>query len=444
MSSGEASLWTGNSSLNPGTPAGQPGAEPGPPYTEHAFDPEEVRADFPALGRKVASGVPLVYLDNAATSLKPWPVIRAIQAYDVDYPANVHRGIHTLSEEATAAYEGARSEIARFLNAASDTEIIFTRGTTDGINLVARSWGRSTLKPGDEIVISAMEHHANLVPWQMLAKEVGCVLRFAELAPDRTLDLESLDRQITDRTKLVAVTAMSNVLGTIIPLDEVGQRARQVGAKFLVDAAQGVPHLRMDVRALKVDFLAFSGHKMCGPTGIGVLYGRQELLEAMPPIVGGGDMVLHVDREGAEWNDLPYKFEAGTPPIAQAIGLGAAVQYLCKLPWAQVLHHHHQLVARAEQRLSAIPGIHLLTPPVNENGGVVSFTVDHVHPHDLAQILDRAGVAIRAGQHCAMPLHQNLGLAATARASFYLYNRLEEIDVLAEALENAQKLFRRR
>jgi len=411
---------------------------------EPLFDPQSIRADFPALGREVRPGIPLVYLDNAATSLKPWPVIRAVQAYDADFPANVHRGLHTLSEEATAAYEGARARIARFLNARSDSEIIFTRGTTDAINLVALSWGRSKLQAGDEIVLSAMEHHANLVPWQMLAQEKGVVLRYAELAPDRTLDLDSLDAQLCERTKLVAITAMSNVLGTIVPLHEVARRAHAVGAILLVDAAQAVPHQRLDVRAIGADFLAFSGHKMCGPTGIGVLYGRQALLDQMPPVIGGGDMVCHVDRKCAEWNELPWKFEAGTPPIAQAIGLGAAVDYLSQFPWSQVVALHHQLVARAEERLSAIDGVQLLTPPNQANGGVVSFTVKNVHPHDLAQILDRSGVAIRAGQHCAMPLHQTLGLAATARASFYLYNRPEDVDALAEALLQAQKVFHRR
>ncbi len=443
MSSGEASPWMTDADTDHHLKESFMGRA-GEIQPEPMFDPHSIRADFPALAREVRPGVPLIYLDNAATSLKPWPVIRAVQAYDVDFPANVHRGLHTLSEEATAAYEGARGKIARFLNASSDSEIIFTRGTTDSINLVALSWGRATLRQGDEILLSAMEHHANLVPWQMLAQEKGVVIRYAELAPDRTLDLDSFDRQINERTKLVAITAMSNVLGTIVPIQEITRRARSAGAVLLVDAAQAVPHQRIDVRALDVDFLAFSGHKMCGPTGIGVLYGRQALLDQMPPVIGGGDMVTHVDRAGAEWNELPWKFEAGTPPIAQAIGLGAAVDYLSQFPWDQVVALHHSLVRRAEALLSAIGGIHLLTPPNQVNGGVISFTVDRVHPHDLAQILDRSGVAIRAGQHCAMPLHQTLGLAATARASFYLYNKHEDVDVLAEMLQNAQKVFHRR
>jgi cysteine desulfurase/selenocysteine lyase len=443
MPSGEASLST--SELGPGPLAGdRDGAPRAVPEPTRRFDPRSIRADFPALERQVRPGVPLVYLDNAATALKPWPVIRAVQAYDADFPANVHRGLHTLSEEATAAYEAARIKISRFLNAASESEIVFTRGTTDAINLVALSWGRSTLQAGDEIVLTAMEHHANLVPWLMLAQEKGLNLRYAELTTERTLDLDSLDRQLSNRTRLVAVSAMSNVLGTIVPLAEVARRAHGAGAVFLVDAAQAVPHLGVDVRAVDADFLAFSGHKMCGPTGIGVLYGRQALLESMPPVVGGGDMVTHVDRKGAEWNELPWKFEAGTPPIAQAIGLGSAVDYLGRFPWHEVVAHQQELIRRTVAALAALDGVHLLTPPVSSNGGAVSFTVDRIHPHDLAQILDRSGVAIRAGQHCAMPLHQTLGVPASARASVYLYNVPEDVDALAAALLAAQRIFHRR
>ncbi len=407
------------------------------------FEPWAMRSRFPVLGREVRPGVPLVYLDNAATSLKPWSVVRAVQAYDTEMTANVHRGLHALSEEATAAYEAARVRIARYIGAVDEAEVIFTRGTTEAINLVALSFGRTALKAGDEIVLTAMEHHANLVPWLMLAKERGVVLRYAELREDRTLDLESLDRQINDRTRLIAFTGMSNVLGTITPAAEIVQRAKAVGAATLIDAAQLIAHGPIDVAALGVDFAAFSGHKMFGPTGVGVLYGRRERLEAMPPVMGGGDMVMEVTRESVEWNELPYKFEAGTPPIAQVIGLGAAVDFLTELDWPGVIAHQHRLVEVAQERLSRIEGVRLLSAPADQNGGVVGFTVEGVHPHDLAQLLDRHGVAIRAGQHCAMPLHESLGVPASARASFALYNVESEVETLGIALEEARRVFRR-
>ncbi|GIW87808.1 MAG: cysteine desulfurase [Isosphaeraceae bacterium] len=407
------------------------------------FDPWSIRSRFPVLTREVRPGVPLVYLDNAATSLKPWSVIRAVQSYDTEFTANVHRGLHTLSEEATAAYEEARTSVARYIHARDESEIIFTRGTTESINLVALSFGRTRLQPGDEIVLTALEHHANLVPWLMLARERGVVLRYAELHPDGTLDLDSLDRQIGSRTRLVAFSGMSNVLGTLLPIAEIVARAQAVGAATLLDAAQLVAHGPLDVAALGVDFAAFSGHKMFGPTGIGILYGRRERLEAMPPVLGGGDMVLEVHRDRAEWNELPYKFEAGTPPIAQAIGLGAAVQFLAELDWDAITAHQQQLVASAQARLASISGVRLFSAPAYQNGGVVSFTVDGVHPHDLAQILDRRGVAIRAGQHCAMPLHETLGIPASARASFCLYNCQSEVESLAQAVEYACSVFHR-
>lgn len=408
------------------------------------FNVRAVREDFPALDQEVRPGVPLVYLDSASTSLKPWPVIRAVQAYDAEYSAGVHRGLHALSERATEAYESARERVARFLGAGDAAEVVFTRGATDSINLVAQSWGHTFLRPGDEIVVSMLEHHSNLVPWQMLARQVGLTLRFAELTEDGRLDLDSFERQLSDRTRLAAVTAMSNVLGSIVPLEDVVERAHRRGALVLIDAAQGAPHLPLDVAKLDADFVAFSGHKMCGPTGVGVLYAKREHLEAMPPIMGGGSMVLRVDLHGAEWNDSPWKFEAGTPPIAQAIGLGAAVDYLGSFRWADLRDHERRLTEHAHQVLAEIDGIRLLGPSPEHKGGVVGFTVDRVHPHDLAQLVDRAGVAVRAGHHCAMPLHNRLGLAASARASVYLYNTTEEIDRLAEAVEGAKRTLRRR
>ncbi|RUL88885.1 aminotransferase class V-fold PLP-dependent enzyme [Tautonia sociabilis] len=401
---------------------------------------DDLRADFPALDQEVRPGVRLTYLDNAATTLKPWPVIRAVQAFDAEYPANVHRGIHTLSERATEAYESAREKVARFIGAAEVEEVVWTRGTTEAINLIAQSWGRTFLKEGDEIVLSDLEHHANLIPWQMLAKERGVVLRFAEISDDGRLEPEAVERVLSDRTRVVAVTAMSNVLGTVVPLEPIVAMAHDRGAIVVVDGAQGVPHRAIDVGRLPVDFLAFSGHKMCGPTGIGVLYGRRELLEAMPPAWGGGSMVLRVSREGAEWNELPYKFEPGTPPIAQAIGLGAAVDYLSRLDSEAVASHERSLMEYAHRRLAEVGGVRILGPEPEYKGGILGMDVEGVHPHDLAQLLDRHGVAVRAGQHCAMPLHHRLGLPATARASAYLYNTTDDFDRLAEAIADARRL----
>jgi cysteine desulfurase/selenocysteine lyase len=407
------------------------------------FNPGEVRRDFPCLGTQLRAGVPLVYLDSAATSLKPWPVIRAVQSYDADYPANVHRGLHTLSERATAAYESARARVARFIGAADPAQVVFTRGTTEAINLAAQSWGGTFLRPGDEVVLSVLEHHSNLVPWQMLARRIGLALRFADVTDDGRLELDSFERQLSDRTRLVAITAMSNVLGTIPPLEEVIDRAHRRGALVLLDAAQAMAHLPVDVTALGADFVAFSGHKMCGPTGVGVLYAQREHLEAMPPVIGGGSMVVRVGRDEAEWNEVPWKFEAGTPPIAQAIGLGAAVDYLSRFDRPALWAHERALTAYAHRVLTALAGVRLLGPEPGQKGGIVAFTVAGVHPHDLAQLVDRDGVAIRAGHHCAMPLHDRLGVAASARASFSLYNTAAEIDRLAEAIERAQRVFRR-
>jgi cysteine desulfurase/selenocysteine lyase len=407
------------------------------------LDPDELRGDFPSLGLELRPGVPLVYLDSAATSLKPRQVIRAVQGYDADYPANVHRGLHTLSERASAAYESSRARVARFIGSTEPAQVVFTHGTTEGINLVAQSWGEVFLKPGDEVVVSVLEHHSNLVPWQMLARRIGLALRYVDVTDDGRFDVDSFERQLSERTRLVAITAMSNVLGTIAPLEEVIDRAHRRGAVVLVDAAQGMARFPLDVTALGADFVVFSAHKMCGPTGVGVLYAKREHLEAMPPVTGGGGMVLRVGQDEAEWNEVPWKFEAGTPPIAQAIGLGAAVDYLGQFDRRAVWAHDRALTACAHRSLAALAGVRLLGPEPGQKGGVVAFTVAGVHPHDLAQLVDREGVAIRAGHHCAMPLHDRLGVAASARASFALYNTVEEIDRLAGAIERAQQVFRR-
>ncbi len=428
-----------------GSTGGEEALGCGPGGSGTSFDAESLRADFPALEREIHSGVPLTYLDSAATAMKPWPVIRAVREYDIDYPASVHRGLHSLSERATLAYESARERIARFIGATDTACIVFTRGTTESINLVARSWGGRFLGPGDEVLLTLLEHHSNLVPWQMLARERGLTLKFADVTDDGQLDLESFDRQLSDRVRLVAVTAASNVLGTIPPLDQIVARARGCGAKVLVDAAQGIVHRPIDIEAPSVDFLTFSAHKLYGPTGVGVLYARREHLEAMPPMLGGGNMVLRVDLEGAGWNDVPWKFEAGTPPIAQAIGLGAVVDYLGQFDRLAMLAHEEELTQYAWRVLSELEGVRLLGPDPREVGraGMISFLVEQIHPHDLAQLLDRDGVAIRAGHHCAMPLHHRLGLPASARASLALYNNAADVDRLAGAIERARWTLRR-
>ncbi len=401
-----------------------------------------LRADFPILSRKV-HGKPLVYLDNTATTQKPRVVLEALDHYYRSYNANIHRGVYWIAEEATARYEESREKVARLLNARSTREIVFTRGATESINLVAQSWGRANVGPGDVILLTEMEHHANLVPWQLLAKEKGATLRFIPVAADGTLDLGGLDALLRGPVKLVGVTQMSNVLGTINPVAEIGRRAHAVGAKMLVDAAQGLPHLGSDVRALDCDFLVFSGHKMLGPTGSGALYGRRELLEAMPPFLGGGEMIREVRLEESTWNDLPWKFEAGTMDIAAMIGLGAAVDYLTRIGIDAIREHDAALTARAMQLLSKIEGVRIYGPPADRRGAIVSFTVDDIHAHDVAGVLDREGIAVRAGHHCAMPLHQKLGVAATARASFYLYNTMEEVELLAEGVRKVKRVFHR-
>jgi cysteine desulfurase/selenocysteine lyase len=400
-----------------------------------------LREDFPILQRVLPNGKPLVYLDNAATSQKPHSVLAAMDAYYRLYNANVHRGVHTLSEEATALYEGARGKVARFINAPSEKEVIFTRGTTESINLVAYTWGRANLKPGDEVLTTEMEHHANIVSWQIVQEMLGFTLRFAPLTPEGALDLDKLDNLLTEKTKLFAFTHASNVVGTINPVEELVRRARAVGAKVLIDGAQSVPHMAVDMQALDADFYAFSSHKMCGPTGMGVLYGKRQLLEAMPPFMGGGDMIREVTLGGSKWNTLPYKFEAGTPSIAEAVGLGAAVDYLQSVGMDWVRAHERELVAYAFDRLGEVEGLRILGPGPDRRGGLIAFTLEGVHPHDIAAILDGEGVAVRAGHHCAAPLHACYGIPASARASFYLYNTTEEVDALAAALQKAQELF---
>lgn len=406
------------------------------------FDVEKVRADFPILAREVRPGVPLIYLDSAASSQKPLQVIEAMNNYYLRSHANVHRGIHQLSEEATNAYEDARERIARFINAESSEQVIYVRNATEGINLVCHSWGRANIGEGDEILLTEMEHHANIVPWQMLAEEKGAVVRYLPFHDDGTLATEQLSNFLTERTKVFAFTAMSNVFGTITPAKELVAAARAVGAIAVVDAAQSVPHTVTDVQALNCDFLVFSAHKMCGPTGIGIVYGRRSLLESMPPFMGGGDMIRRVTLQGSTWNDIPWKFEAGTPSIAEGVGLGAAVDYLSQLGMEAVHEHEQFIVNYALEALSELDGITLLGPPAAQRGGVAAFTLQGVHPHDIAQLLDEDGVAIRAGHHCAMPLHQKLKLPASARASFYVHTTTSEVDKLVDSLARAKRIFR--
>jgi len=407
------------------------------------LDIAAIRADFPILNQEVHPGKRLVFLDSAASSQKPRQVIEAMRRYYEHDHANVHRGIHVLSERATAAYEGARDKVRAFINARSSREIIFTRNTTESINLVAHSWGRANLRPGDVVVLSEMEHHSNIVPWQILAEQIGFRLRYIPITDEGLLDLDAYAALLRDEpVKLVSVMHVSNVLGTVNPVKEMIAQAHAAGALFMVDGAQSVPHLAVDVQALDVDFLAFSGHKMAGPTGIGVLYGKRALLEAMPPFLGGGEMIKKVTLEGSTWNDLPHKFEAGTPAIAQAVGLGAAVDYLSALGMDNILAHEKIVVDYALDRLSEIPGLTLYGPGAEHRNGVAAFTLQDVHAHDVAQLLDAEGVAVRAGHHCAMPLHKRLGVVATARASFYVYNTRDEVDALVEAIYNARRVFR--
>lgn len=399
------------------------------------------RNDFPILAREAHPGVPLTFLDSGASSQKPESVIQAMDEYYRLHHANVHRGIHVLAEEATALYEGSRDRVQRFINAKSRKEIIFTRNATEAINLVAYSWARTNLKAGDRIVLTEMEHHANLVPWQILAGQLDISIDFVPVTEDGLLDQEAYNHLLAREPKLVAFTHMSNVLGTINPVESLAQRAHAAGAKVLVDGAQSVPHLPVDVQALGADFLAFSAHKMCGPTGIGVLWARQDLLEAMPVFMGGGDMIRKVTLAGFKPNDLPHKFEAGTPAIAEGVGLGAAVDYLSALGMQAVAAHERELIGYALERLEEVPGLRVYGPSADQKGGVAAFTLEGVHPHDIAQVLDRDGIAVRAGHHCAQPLHERFDLAATARASFYLYNTREDVDRLITGLYRVKQVF---
>ena len=403
-----------------------------------ALDVANIRADFPILGREV-HGRPLVYLDSAASSQKPRAVIEAMSDYFSAHHANVHRGAHQLSVEATDAYEEARAKVARFAGASNPDEIVFTRGTTEGINLVAYAWGRS-VGPGDEIVLTVMEHHSNIVPWQLLAERSGAKLRFATLTPEGRLDLDHMASLVGPATRLIGVTHVSNTLGVMNPVAEIAALAHEVGALCLVDGAQAAPHGAVDVRAAGCDFYAFSAHKMCGPTGIGALWARPELLEAMPPFQGGGEMISEVRLEGSTWAPVPHKFEAGTPAIAEAVGFGAAVDYLEQAGIEAIQAHEAEITRYALDRLSELDGLRIVGP-TEDRLGLVSFTYGDIHPHDLATILDRRGVAIRAGHHCNQPLMDYLGVDATARASFYLYTARADIDALVEALLVARDLF---
>ena len=403
---------------------------------------ETIRKDFPIFASKHQP--PLIYLDNAATSQTPSCVVDAMNAYYQTYNSNIHRGIYQISEEATARYEEARQNVARFINARRSSEVVFTRNTTEAINLVASSWGSENVGEGDEILVTVMEHHSNLVPWQLLAQQTGARLRFIEVTDDGLLELADLDSLLTKRTKLVALTHVSNVLGTINPVQLITTAAHEVGAKVVIDAAQSVPHLSVDVQQIDCDFLAFSGHKMCGPTGIGVLYGKQVLLEEMPPFLGGGSMIRKVGRQSSTYADVPTKFEAGTPAIAEAIGLGAAVDYLTQIGLDAIALYEHQITEYAHQKLNEIEGITLYGPAPHQKAGVIPLNLDKIHPHDLAGVLSIEGVAVRAGHHCAQPLMQKYDIIAMARASFYLYNRFEEVDKLCDGLLKAQELLTRR
>ena len=401
----------------------------------------QIRSDFPILERETHPGVRVVYLDSTATSQKPVQVIEAMDRFYRRSNANIHRGVHTLAEESTAMYEEARGKIARFISAPSARQIIYTRNTTESINLVAYSWARANLKAGHLVILTEMEHHSNLVPWHMLQAERGIELDFIPVTEDGLLDLDAYKTLLSRSPKLVSFTHMSNVLGTINPAAEIIRLAHEAGAVTLVDAAQSVPHLKVDVQALDVDFLAFSAHKMCGPTGIGALYGRLDLLERMPPFLGGGDMIKEVKLRSFKPNSLPHKFEAGTPAIAEAVGFGAAVDYLASLGMNDVAQHEHEITGYALERLEEVPGLKVFGPSADKKGGVASFTFEGVHPHDVAQILDQYGIAVRAGHHCAQPLHEKFGIPASTRASFYLYTTREEVDALINGIYKVKKVF---
>ena len=409
------------------------------PAESAMFDVQRVREDFPILRQKVR-GKPLVYLDNAATAQKPRSVLDALQHYYAADNANIHRGVHLLSERATQDYEDARSRIKDFLGAADDREIIFVRGATEAINLVAQTYGRKNVREDDEILITAMEHHSNIVPWQMLCEEKGAVLRVAPINDDGELLLDEFEKLLTPRTRIVSVVHVSNSLGTVNPVKRIAEMAHAHGVPVLVDGAQSAPHLPINVRELGCDFFTFSGHKLFGPTGVGVLYGREALLEAMPPYQGGGDMIRTVSFEKTTYNSLPYKFEAGTPHIAGGVGLGAAVDYLQTLDWEAVSAHEHDLLTYATAALSEIPGLRLIGT-ARDKASVVSFVLEGIHPHDVGTILDQEGVAIRTGHHCTQPLMDRFGVPATARASFAFYNTREEVDALVRGIHKVREVF---
>jgi len=404
-----------------------------------AFDVERIRADFPILKQKVY-GRPLVYLDNGASAQKPRQVIDAMSAVYEGYYSNVHRGVHWTSQRSTEAFEGARTKVAKFLNAASDNEIVFTRGATEAINLVAAAWGRNTLKAGDEVVISHMEHHSNIVPWQMLRQELGIALKVVPIDDDGNFMMDAYRKMLGPRTRLVAVTHVSNALGTVVPVADAIRLAHEAGALVLLDGCQAVPHIAVDVRALGVDFYVFSGHKLYGPTGIGVLWGREDLLNAMPPYQGGGDMISSVTFEKTTFKKAPHRFEAGTPAIVEAIGLGAAVDYVSAIGFDAISAHEHGVLQYATEKLSAVEGLRIIGT-ARDKAAIISFDMAGIHAHDLGTLVDRAGVAVRVGHHCAQPVMQRYGVAATARASFGLYNTRAEVDALTAALDEARRFF---
>lgn len=405
------------------------------------LDADAYRDDFPILSRLVQDEQPLVYLDSAATTQSPRQVVEQWEVVYQQVYSNVHRGAHWLSEESTERYELTRESVREFINANSTHEIVFTSGTTAAINLVARSWGDAEIKAGDELLVTQMEHHSNLVPWQQLAERSGAQLKFIPVTDEGQLDLAALDLLLSERTRLVAVTHVSNVLGTINPVKEIVARAKAVDACVLLDAAQSVPHQPVDVQALGVDFLAFSGHKMCGPSGVGVLYGREQLLDKMPPFLGGGSMIHSVTEEGFEAAHLPAKFEAGTPPIVPVIVLKSAIDYLTKIGLERIQQHEAALLSHAHQLLAGVDGLQILGPAPERKGGIVSFVIEGMNPGDLSVLLDQQGMAIRAGHHCAMPLHKRLGIASSCRASFYFYNTLAEIERFVETLEKTRQTF---
>ena len=411
------------------------------PATSASTEWTALRAQFPTLAQEVG-GYPLVYLDNAATSQKPQFVLDALSAYYEHDNANVHRGIHELSRRATVAYEDARVKLAKFIGAADSAELVWTRGTTEAINLVAGSWGLDTLREGDEILLTSLEHHSNIIPWQLVARRTGALLRYIEMDEQGRLILDDLPELLTGRTRMVALSHISNALGTVNPIREIAEQAKRVGALVLVDGAQAVPHRRVDVQKLGCDFYAFSGHKMCGPTGSGGLWTRRSLLESMPPYHGGGEMIRTVSREESTWADIPHKFEAGTPNIAGAIALGAAADFLDEVGLDAIAEHERELLAYALDRLDHFGGVHVYGPTdLDERSGVISFTLGDAHPHDISTILDSKGIAIRAGHHCAQLVMQHFGITATARASFYLYNSTVDVDRLVEGLESVKEIF---